>query len=83
MQVYQGGRLVRRRALRAGKRKLLSLCYFHINFPGSQQELQRKRLEFVVIRGNVVLLRRTNGLGTSQKVTVPENIKGLAVYRAG
>ncbi|RVE71071.1 hypothetical protein OJAV_G00070750 [Oryzias javanicus] len=34
MQVYQGGRLVRRRALRAGKRKLLSLCYFHINFPG-------------------------------------------------
>lgn len=40
-------------------------------------------MEFVVIRGNVVLLRRTNGLGTSQKVTVPENIKGLAVYRAG
>ncbi|KAF1391074.1 hypothetical protein PFLUV_G00064820 [Perca fluviatilis] len=29
----QNGRLVRKRALRAGKRKLLSLCYFHIHFP--------------------------------------------------
>lgn len=33
MQVYQNGHLVRRRVLRAGKRKLLSLCYFHIHFP--------------------------------------------------
>ncbi|XP_037630126.1 IQ motif and SEC7 domain-containing protein 2-like isoform X3 [Sebastes umbrosus] len=33
MQAYQHGHLVRKRALRAGKRKLLSLCYFHIHFP--------------------------------------------------
>lgn len=33
MQVYQSGHLVRRRVLRVGKRKLLSLCYFHIHFP--------------------------------------------------
>lgn len=33
MQVHQNGRLVRRRAVREGKRKLLSLCYFHIHFP--------------------------------------------------
>lgn len=33
MQVCQNGRLVRKRVLRAGKRKLLSLCYFHIHFP--------------------------------------------------
>nr|XP_020483721.1 IQ motif and SEC7 domain-containing protein 2-like [Labrus bergylta] len=34
MQMYHNGHLVRRKALRAGKRKLLSLCYFHIHFPG-------------------------------------------------
>lgn len=33
LQGFQNGCLFRRRALRAGKRKLLSLCYFHLHFP--------------------------------------------------
>lgn len=33
VRVFQDKRLMKRRAIRAGKRKLLSLCYFHIDFP--------------------------------------------------
>lgn len=33
VQASQSGQLARRRVLRAGRRKLLSLCYFHIHFP--------------------------------------------------